>query len=269
MNSPGVKQGDLLKTACSLAEMNLSTSSWITAPGDKSPAMKLWTRKKEGRGYCLYPNEWTAAAAQSLGHAFSDYTNKITTRHKLDLIEWLGREPRVGDLFQLDDLNSYDSGSRGVLLGFKVASKFVSETPSADGFSNSIDEALIAWNKAYEADPNFNKIPQSLTALLIKEDGRLGFYFGGFWFGRLISDPPPVWKIRIKNGFTDESNGYNLVEGHTVVKVSNGSFYFNSPAWGERSNACSWKTKQDAEKFLEKILQDMTLPPDVLEVVQI
>ena len=269
MNNPGVKQGDLLQTVCNLSELNLSTSAWITSPGNKSPAMKLWTRKKEGRGYCLYPNEWTAEAAQSLGRAFSDYTNKATTQQKLDLIKWFGREPRVSDLFQLDDLGSYDSGRRGVLVGFKVASKIFDTPPSTDGFSNSIDEALAAWNRAFEADPDFDKVPQTLTALMLKENGQIGFYCGSFWLGRLISDPPSVWKIRVKNNFTCEWNGCVLDEGHTVIKTPNDSFYFNSPAWGERSDSASWKTKKDAEKFLEKVLQDMRLPPDVLEVVQI
>lgn len=267
--NPGIKQAELLSRACNQAEMNLSTSGWITSPGDKSPAMKLWTRKKEGRGFCLYPNEWTQEAAQSLGGAFLDYVNKNAAKSRLDLDKWFGREPRVGDLFQLDNLDDYHSGCRGVLIGFKVTSKLPAETPSSDNFSSSIDEALLAWNSAFKADPDFNFVPQSLTALMLKEDGRLGFYYGGFWNGRLISDPPPVWKIRVKNNFVYEMNGYLFVKGQTAVKIPNGNFYFNSPAWGERSDARSWKTKKDAQAFLEKIVQDMKLPPDVLEAVLI
>jgi hypothetical protein len=267
--NPGIKQAELLSRACNQADLNLSTSGWITSPGDKSPAMKLWTRKKEGRGFCLYPNEWTQEAAQSLGGAFLDYVNKHTAKSRLDMAKWFGREPRVGDLFQLDDLNSYHSGCRGVLIGFKVTPKLPSETPSSDNFLSSIDEALLAWNSAFKSDPDFNFVPQSITALMLKEDGRLGFYYGGFWLGRLISDPPPVWKIQVKNDFVYEMNGYTFVKGQTVVKIPNGNFYFNSPPWGERSDASSWKTNKDAQAFLEKIVQDMKLPPDVLEVVLI
>ena len=78
-----------------------------------------------------------------------------------------------------------------------------------------------------------------------------------------------MWKIRVKNEFVNEMNGYALVKGQTVVKIGNGNFYFNSPAWGERSDSASWKTNKDAQAFLEKIVQDMKLPPDVLEVVLI
>lgn len=266
--NPGIKQAELLSRACNQVELNLSTSGWITSPGCKSPAMKLWTRKKDGRSFCLYPNEWTQEVAQSLSRVFFDYVNKNTAQDRLSLAKWFGREPRVGDLLQLDNLDSYHSGCRGVLIGFKVTSKCSAKTPSSDNFSSSIDEALITWNSAFEADSDFNFVPQTLTALMLKEDGRLGFYCGGFYLGRLISDPPSVWKIQVKNDFVCEIKDYRFVKGRTAVRT-NESFYFDTPSWGERSDTSSWQTKQAAQAFLEKIVQAMNLPPDMLETVLI
>lgn len=56
---PGIKQTDLINHVTQWAGLNLSTAGWITSPGDKSPAERLWDRRKEGRGFKCYPNEHT------------------------------------------------------------------------------------------------------------------------------------------------------------------------------------------------------------------
>lgn len=61
-SQPGIKQGELLETVTRWAGLNLSTASWITSPGSKSPSGILWDRRKEGRAYHCYPNVHTLAA---------------------------------------------------------------------------------------------------------------------------------------------------------------------------------------------------------------
>ena len=267
IKNPGIKQGELLERACLLSELNLSTAGWITTPGkDRSPAEKLWTRQKIGRGFCLFPNEWTQAAADGVRSAYSELVNKTIIQTQNNLNKWFGREIRVSDLLQLDNLDNYDSGVRGVVIGFKVTRKHDTEKPHADGFSNSIDEALQAWNKRFETEDLSE--PQSLKTLVLKASGQLEFYCGSWWHGRLISDPPPVWKIQVKNTFTTGPRSqYPILAGQTLVQTPDGGHYYCSPSFGERSEERSWKTKAAADVYLEKLLQKENLSPGTLEVV--
>lgn len=62
VKTPGIKQTDLLEVITEFARLNTSTASWITSPSSKgkaSPSTALWERRKEGRGFRCYPNEFT------------------------------------------------------------------------------------------------------------------------------------------------------------------------------------------------------------------
>ena len=265
MKNPGIKQGDLLNEACAAAELNVSTATWITSPGSKSPAEKLWDRKKEGRGFKLYPNEWTQAVAESFRPAYREFVNSNIASTKKEFVRWFGREVRLSDLFQLDNNETSASGSRGVVMGFKIDRKYHEETPSTSGFSNSVDEALLEWNKRFDADINFNPVGQTLITLFLKEDGQLAYYHGSYWIGRLMNDLPPVWKIQVKKSF-GTSYGRHFDPGQVVVQSGSG-FYFMPPSFNERAETTSWKKKKDADKYLVKVIQEMNQPSDTFEVV--
>ena len=265
MKNPGIKQGDLLNEACAAAELNVSTATWITSPGSKSPAEKLWDRKKEGRGFKLYPNEWTQAVAESFRPAYREFVNSNIASAKKQFVKWFGREVRLSDLFQLDNNETYESGRRGVVMGFKIDRNYHNEAPSTSGFSNSVDEALLEWNKRFDADINFNPVGQTLITLFLKEDGQLAYYHGSYWIGRLMNDLPPVWKIQVKKSF-DTGYGRYVDPGQVVVQSGEG-FYFMPPSFNERAETTSWKKKKDADKYLVKVIQKMNQSPDTFEVV--
>lgn len=264
MKRPGIKQGELLNLACEKASLHTSTATWITSPSDKSPAEKFWTRRKEGRSFCLYPNEWTQTVAESFRDAYRDYVNTSIASHKKEFVKWFGREIRVSDLFQLNNLETYESGRRGVVMGFKIDQHSSYTTQSASGFSNSVDEAISEWNKRFDSDPDFVCNSQTLITLFLNDNGELSYYHGGYWIGRLMNDLPPVWKIQIKKSFTNR--GYPCDVGQVAVKSGQG-FYFNPPSMNERAETSSWKKKKDADNFLVKVAQEMGQPLDTFEVV--
>ena len=90
ISQPGIGQSKLLESAADWAGLNLGTAGWITSPSDKSPAGKLWTRVKEGRGYSLHPNEFTQQATGALDLVKEEVANDY------DKLESIGIKP--GDL---------------------------------------------------------------------------------------------------------------------------------------------------------------------------
>ena len=90
ISQPGIGQSKLLESAAGWADLNLGTAGWITSPSDKSPAGKLWTRVKEGRGYSLHPNEFTQQATGAL-----DFVKEEVAKD-YDKLESIGIKP--GDL---------------------------------------------------------------------------------------------------------------------------------------------------------------------------
>ena len=62
---PGIAQSDLLKRVTGFANINLSTAGWITSPAANSPAGILWERRKVGRSFHCYPNEYTPTVTGS------------------------------------------------------------------------------------------------------------------------------------------------------------------------------------------------------------
>ena len=84
VSNPGIKQSDLLQAAAEYSKLNLGTASWLTSPGNGklNPVDRLWERRKEGRGFSCYPNEYTglvtgaadAAIREYVSHALRTYT---------------------------------------------------------------------------------------------------------------------------------------------------------------------------------------------------
>ena len=123
-DNPGIKQGDLVDEATRWANLNLSTATWITTPGPKSPAGILWDRRKEGRGYRCYPNEHTSSAPDP----------RVPLR-KLILDDFdqmwnAALKPLPGDLIEWTYRYSYDSGPEirtGLLQGFSIVRRYAKE----------------------------------------------------------------------------------------------------------------------------------------------
>ncbi len=85
MQTPGIPQTIVLDAAIRASGLNASTAGWITSPGNpwngKSPATRLWERRKEGVFKC-YPNEFTALVSGSKEHLKDTYTSVIMKQIK-------------------------------------------------------------------------------------------------------------------------------------------------------------------------------------------
>lgn len=66
ISNPGIRQSELLEQVVQFSSLNMSTAGWITSPSDKSPAGILWSRKKDGRYFCCYPNDLTPQCTGSV-----------------------------------------------------------------------------------------------------------------------------------------------------------------------------------------------------------
>ena len=66
VSQPGIRQSNLLECVVKFSRLNLSTASWITSPGAKSPATILWDRRKAGGVFCCFPNELTPQCGGAL-----------------------------------------------------------------------------------------------------------------------------------------------------------------------------------------------------------
>jgi len=99
LNRPGITQSQQLVDCCQFSSLNESTAGWITSPGDKSPAGKLWDRRKEGV-FRLYPNEWTEKAFNALPNPdvfLANNFKKVAKKHYGDDVIFL----RPGDLVKV------------------------------------------------------------------------------------------------------------------------------------------------------------------------
>jgi hypothetical protein len=99
LNRPGITQKEQLVDCCEFSSLNESTAGWITSPSDKSPAGKLWDRRKEGV-FKLYPNEWTEKAFNACPNPDVFLTNnfkKNAKKHYGDDVVFL----RPGDLVEV------------------------------------------------------------------------------------------------------------------------------------------------------------------------
>jgi hypothetical protein len=79
LNNPGISQTYQLQDAANFSSLNHSTLGWLTSPGPKSPAEKLWDRRKEGV-FCLYPNQWTQKAFDLIPHPDTILTEYMKSR---------------------------------------------------------------------------------------------------------------------------------------------------------------------------------------------
>lgn len=272
MKEPGIMQSELLKRAVSYSGLNLSTAGWLTSPSDKSPACKLWNREKSGRAFRLYPNEHTQAIAQTLVDKRRENTSEKVQKAKKSQVSKFARELRQGDILELDHLSGVDGRCRGVILGFKIGNTWRSET--GDGLSETPEEAFEAWNvDELHIEESFETM---LKIVVLTEDSEIRSLWGDArrWIGRLISDPPPVWKVRVKNTFTPDqyypgadATG-NIPVGFTLWLMGPGdSFTFCIQEYMEREERSSWKTESSALAVLDRMIKKTGFDRQNFEVV--
>ena len=134
LQNPGIKQVDIHEQSAHWAGLNHSTANWITSPGSNSPAVILWDRKKEGRGFRCYPNEHT------------DKLGDPRIRLRQELLKDFDRDwgnsgrPNPGELVRVKNYGG--TYELGLLLGFslfrgeRVAEGFAASRTELDNLSN-------------------------------------------------------------------------------------------------------------------------------------
>jgi len=135
--NPGVSQKDLLEEAVRYSGINFGTAGWITSPGNpwngKSPATRLWDRRKEGVFKC-YPNEHT----EKVGGAESALFNEIMNQTRLSF-RGVKYRPAVGDLVALTAAIDGKVYAEGLFIGYSFG-----RMSDSDPLYNSVEEIVEA-----------------------------------------------------------------------------------------------------------------------------
>lgn len=93
LERPGIKQVDLFDEVMKYTSLNPSSSGWIVTPSQRSPAERLWFRKKVGRNFCCYPNEFTQFSTGA-----EEYRKKLWLTEALSFARALHSSIKPGDL---------------------------------------------------------------------------------------------------------------------------------------------------------------------------
>ena len=135
--NPGVSQVELLQVAVQYSGINFGTAGWITSPGNpwtgKSPATRLWDRRKEGTFKC-YPNEYTDKVVGAESALFDEIMNQ--TRLSFRGVKY---RPKVGDLVALTAAVDDKVFAEGLFIGYA----FGKMRPN-DPLYNSVEDIIEA-----------------------------------------------------------------------------------------------------------------------------
>lgn len=160
LERPGISQKELLMLAVEYSGLNFSTAGWITSPGNpwsgKSPATRLWDRRKEGVFSC-YPNAFTDKVLDAQSALFDETVNQIRLQ-----LRGTKFRPNPGDLVSLIDTmgNAY---SEGFVVGYSYGRMHMS-----DPVFNSIEAIIEARPHTVRGDRAFLDIIENGTGRQVK-----------------------------------------------------------------------------------------------------
>jgi len=136
LEQPGVAQGHVLEEAVRYSGINYGNASWITSPGNpwngKSPATRLWDRRKEGTFKC-YPNAFTDQVVGAEAALFDEIMNQ--TRLSFRGVKY---RPKVGDLVVAHNSLGLPY-AQGIFIGYSLT-----RGVPAPALYNSIEEIIEA-----------------------------------------------------------------------------------------------------------------------------
>lgn len=131
--NPGVSQVELLQVAVQYSGINFGTAGWITSPGPKSPATRLWDRRKEKVFKC-YPNEYTDKVVGAEAALFDEIMNQ--TRLSFRGVKY---RPKVGDLVALTSAVDDKVFAEGLFIGYSFG-----RMKDNDPLFNTVEEIVEA-----------------------------------------------------------------------------------------------------------------------------
>ena len=160
LERPGLSQKELLMLVVEYSGLNFSTAGWITSPGNpwngKSPATRLWDRRKEGVFSC-YPNEFTDKVVNAQAALFDETVNQIRLQ-----LRGTKFHPRPGDLVSLIDTMDKPY-SEGLVIGYSYGRMHMS-----DPVFSSIDEIIEARPHTVRGDRAYLDIIENGTGRQLK-----------------------------------------------------------------------------------------------------
>jgi hypothetical protein len=115
LQNPGIPQQELFDRAVKFSGLNRSTATWIVSPKHaRSPAGKLWERRKDGVFRC-YPNNFTGLFVGAIEARKSDLEDFILkARH-----EYTDRSLKTGDLVNVNHADFMEiPPKQGILVGW-------------------------------------------------------------------------------------------------------------------------------------------------------
>jgi hypothetical protein len=135
LERPGIAQKHVLEEAVRYSGINFSTAGWLTSPGNpwngKSPATRLWDRRKEGVFSC-YPNEHTEKVVGAESALFDEIMNQ--TRLSFRGVKY---RPKVGDLVALTAAIDDSVYAEGLFIGYSFGKMQLN-----DPLYNSVEEIV-------------------------------------------------------------------------------------------------------------------------------
>jgi hypothetical protein len=141
LNNPGISQKELLEHAVACSGLGSSTAGWIVSPGNsptgKSPATRLWDRRKEDVFRC-YPNEFTDRVVGSQEAILEELLRWTATACKKN------RPPVVGGLYDVWPRDYLLH--RGMVLGFTLG-EGGALYPTAEDALASRKGSIMHWER--------------------------------------------------------------------------------------------------------------------------
>ena len=160
LERPGIAQKHVLEEAVHYSGINFSTAGWLTSPGNpwngKSPATRLWDRRKEGVFSC-YPNEFTDKVVGAQAALFDEIMNQ--TRLGFRGVKY---RPAVGDLVSLGD-SVGGVYAEGLFIGYSFG-----RMASSDPIYNSVEAITETRPRCIYGDRVFMDVVENGTGRRLK-----------------------------------------------------------------------------------------------------
>lgn len=160
LERPGITQKDLLEVAVGYSGISHAHAGWITSPGNpwdgKSPATRLWDRRKEGVFRC-YPNAFTDGVVGAQAALFDEIMNQ--TRLQFRGVKY---RPVPGDLVGLGNTlgNQY---AEGLFIGYSFG-----QMGLGDPLYNSVEAIAVTRPPCSYGDRVYMDVIENGTGRRVK-----------------------------------------------------------------------------------------------------
>lgn len=126
LEEPGIPQGDLMERCAKFSGLSVSNSTWLVSPGATSPATILWERKRIGRKYHCYPNDFTCNLSGATEYKVTEWLRSSKKCVRGNVL------PKRGDIVEVTNMRIYVPcpivSGKALFLGWTDGRDFLTET---------------------------------------------------------------------------------------------------------------------------------------------